>query len=87
MFAWCLQKYGGIAPPEAEAEALRFYPYEPPSDPHRGLSFHDHAWHWAMLRIHGPHYWVKDRGLESPPDDYRVESEASRRSEPAREDL
>ncbi len=75
MFAWILRTYGGLAAPEAEAEALRAYPYEPASDPCRGFVFHDEAWHWAMLTIHGAMYWHRDRALETPTADYRAEAE------------
>jgi hypothetical protein len=75
MFAWCLERLGGAAWAEAEAAALHMYPSEPPDEVCRGFVFHDAAWHWAMLRIHGDRYWSKDRGLEVPTDDYRLESE------------
>jgi hypothetical protein len=78
MFAWCLQKHGRRSPAEADAEALRAYPYEPASDPCRGLVFHDEAWHWAMLTIHGNMYWLKDRQLEEPSADYREEAKRVR---------
>jgi hypothetical protein len=74
MFAWCMQNHGGRSRAEADAEALRAYPYEPASDPCRGFVFHDEAWHWAMLTIHGTMYWSKDRKLEVPSADYREEA-------------
>jgi len=78
MFAWCMQKYGERSRAEADAEALRAYPYEPASDPYRGFVFHDEAWHWAMLTIHRTMYWLKDRELEVPSADYREEAKRAR---------
>lgn len=76
MFAWCLQRYAGVDRAQADARALDAYPYESPGDPHRGLTFHDEAWHWAMLTIHGGMYWLRDRTLEVPSEAYRLESES-----------
>jgi len=76
MFAWCLVTFGGIALPEAQSAALSFYAYEQSTDAHRGLVFHDEAWHWAMGRIIGERYWVARPDLERPSSAYRTESEA-----------
>jgi hypothetical protein len=75
MFAWCLVAFAGIAPHEAESAALSFYAYEQSTDTHRGLVFHDEAWHWAMRRIIGERYWVARPDLERPSSAYRQESE------------
>jgi hypothetical protein len=74
LFAWCLEKYGQHSATKAEDEALSFYPYEPTSDSHRGLVFHDEAWHWAMLKVHGAMYWKEHPELQSPSEDYKRES-------------
>ncbi|QKW07560.1 hypothetical protein HUT18_15420 [Streptomyces sp. NA04227] len=58
-YAWVMREYGGMGPEAAEAAALEEYPYESADAPFRGLVFHDEAWHWAMLRIHGHAYWVE----------------------------
>jgi hypothetical protein len=69
-FAWVLTRHGGFSPEQAEAEAMTRYPYEPADAPRRGLLLHDEAWHWAMLRIHGPEYWREHRERETPPAEY-----------------
>lgn len=57
-FAWVMEHHGGLSQTEARAAALERCPYEASDDPHRGLIFHDEAWHWAMLRIHqNEPYW------------------------------
>src|SRR5438132_209916 len=78
MFAWVLVNFGRVAAPEAEEDALRTYPYEPPSPAGRGLVFHDRAWHWAMLTLHGPGYWRANPELlaGSPPSMRRKTSGA-----------
>jgi hypothetical protein len=73
-FAWCLEEYGGFTRADAEGEASRAYPYQPASDPYRALKFHDEAWHWAMLTIHGPSYWKTSPALAKPNAEYRFES-------------
>ncbi|EFG65075.1 hypothetical protein SSBG_05885 [Streptomyces sp. SPB074] len=69
-FAWVLERHGERTPERARAEALAAYPYEPPAAPYRGLVFHDEAWHWAMLHLHGPHYWRDHPGLATPSREY-----------------
>jgi hypothetical protein len=71
-YAWVMQQHGGLAPTEAAEAALERYPYEPAEAPHRGLIFHDEAWHWAMLTIHGDHYVVEHPELVHPSPDYRA---------------
>jgi hypothetical protein len=81
MFAWVLVEHGGRTLAEAEREALERYAYEPPESRYRGLIFHDRAWHWAMLRIHGQGYWWGHPEREPEPEAYGEESrrfEASR---------
>lgn len=73
MYAWCMQKHGRRDQEAALAAAHSFYQYEPPS-PLRGLVFHDEAWHWAMLELHGDTYWKLDPSLETPGAEYRKES-------------
>ncbi|WP_067673757.1 hypothetical protein [Nocardia miyunensis] len=70
-FAWVMRRYGGLAQVEAESSALRRYPYEQADAPHRGLIFHDEAWHWAMLGIHGERYAHEHPELAQPPAEYR----------------
>ncbi|GAA1968457.1 hypothetical protein [Kitasatospora viridis] len=69
-YAWVMRHYGGRTGADAEAAALACYPYEPPGTPYRGLVFHDEAWHWAMLRIHGGDYAREHPELVIPPDEY-----------------
>ena len=71
-FAWVLCRYGGLSDARAQAAALERYPYEPGDDPHRGLIFHDEAWHWAMLSIHGDAYVVDHPELVQPSAEYRA---------------
>src|SRR4051794_40249189 len=73
LYAFALIEYGGVAPEQAEREALDRYPYQPPGTPFRSLIFHDDAWHWAMLRLHGPMYWVSRPELQHEPEAYRQE--------------
>ena len=75
LFALALSGYGGMAAEQAEREALERYPYEPPDTPYRGIIFHDLAWHWAMIRLHGHGYWVSRPELQHMPEAYRLESE------------
>lgn len=69
MFAWVPRAYGSYPPSDADDAAIAHYPDEPPSDLH-GLIFHDEAWHWTMLRIHGEAYCLANPQLESPPQEY-----------------
>jgi hypothetical protein len=74
MFAWCLTTYGAVAAPEAEREAEQYYPYEGSDRMYRLHVFHDAPWHYAMQRLHGDMYWVRDRALESPTAEYAEEA-------------
>ena len=65
-----MRRYGGMALDESWAAALHCYPYEPSDEPYRALVFHDEAWHWAMLRLHGERYPVEHPELLQPPDEY-----------------
>ena len=80
MFAWALERYGDLPSSAAASAAETFYAYEPPSR-YRGLLFHDDAWHWAMLHLHGDNYWMSNPGLETPPvqfeDEWRRISDAA----------
>lgn len=76
MYAWCLVAYAGLLPSDAREAVRSFYPYEP---------FHDHAWHWAMLRIVGESYWVKRPDLLEWSAEYRAESDAYDARSAARE--
>ncbi|MEU3710239.1 hypothetical protein [Streptomyces catenulae] len=71
LYAWVLCRYGDRTPEEARAAALGRYPYEPAEAPLRGLVFHDEAWHWAMLTLHGEGYWRRHPELADPPAAYR----------------
>ncbi|MFC7303072.1 hypothetical protein ACFQVC_02410 [Streptomyces monticola] len=71
-YAWVLREHGGMTPDAAGAAALDDYPYEPADAPYRGLVFHDEAWHWAMLRIHGDRYRVTHPELDGPSAAYRA---------------
>ncbi|MFF8381763.1 hypothetical protein ACF07V_37360 [Streptomyces sp. NPDC015661] len=71
-YAWVMQHHGGLTADEASGAALEHYPYEPAEVPFRGLVFHDEAWHWAMLEIHGDRYVVEHPGLVQPSPDYRA---------------
>jgi hypothetical protein len=71
-FAWVMQRYGGLTPAQAEASALGRYPYEASDAPFRGIIFHELAWQWAMLAIHGNCYWVEHPELQHPPPEYKA---------------
>ncbi|MFG3099234.1 hypothetical protein ACGFZL_01660 [Streptomyces sp. NPDC048182] len=71
-YAWVMRHYGGLTPAQAEEAALERYPYEPADAPFRGLVFHDEAWHWAMLAIHGDFYWQGHPERESGPPEYQA---------------
>ncbi|NEE03942.1 hypothetical protein [Phytoactinopolyspora halotolerans] len=72
LFAWVMQRHGGLSPDESEAAALEQYPYEPSDAPFRGLVFHDEAWHWAMLAIHGDRYWADHPEFAQASAEYRA---------------
>ncbi len=65
-----MQRYGGLSAAQAQAAALERYPYEAADAPYRGMIFHDPAWHWAMLRIHGDNYTREHPELMNPPAEY-----------------
>ena len=69
-YAWTLVKYGDSTNAQAKEIAESFYTYEPISDEHRGLVFHEEAWHWAMIRIKGEQYWLSYPELLEPSQDY-----------------
>lgn len=69
-YAWALRTHGGVPAAQADEAAERRYPYEPPDAPHRGLIFHDEAWHWAMLELEGEDYAVLRPELVAPPEAY-----------------
>ncbi|MFF9984708.1 hypothetical protein [Streptomyces erythrochromogenes] len=71
-YAWVMQHLGGLPPEEAAEAALTFYPYQSAEVPLRGLVFHDEAWHWAMLMIHGDRYVVDHPELIHPSHDYQT---------------
>jgi hypothetical protein len=71
-FAWVMQRHGGRTADQAEAAALERYPYEASDEPFRGLIFHDEAWHWAMLEIHGEGYSVAHPEWRLPSAEYRA---------------
>lgn len=70
LFAWVLQHYGDISFEIAKTQACRQYPYEPKSDELRLLIFHDEAWHYAMLYLHGDCYWHTYLHYEQPSKEY-----------------
>ena len=80
LYAWVLRELGQWDASRAEAEALAFYGDEAPDAPNRGLVFHDEAWHWAMLRLHGNGYWWTRPGLQTPSLAYCQLSERLRAS-------
>ncbi|MFE7838470.1 hypothetical protein ACFU53_21155 [Streptomyces sp. NPDC057474] len=69
-YAWVMRRYGGLTLTESWAAALDSYPYEPADQPCRGLAFHDEAWHWAMLTLHGTCYTREHPELADPPAEY-----------------
>ncbi|WP_328771220.1 hypothetical protein [Streptomyces sp. NBC_00286] len=71
-YAWVMWRHGGLTPSEARAAAVKSYPYEPIDAPFRGLVFHDEAWHWAMLKIHGHGYTLELPELVEPSAEYRA---------------
>lgn len=74
LFAWCLVQLGGYSAEVAERKTMECYPYEAPDDPARGIMFHDMAWHYAMLLIHGSFYWRSRPDLAFPSAEYNRES-------------
>lgn len=75
LFAWTLVRYGGYPPLTAKAHAENAYPFEPRGTEGRGLVFHDEAWHWAMIMIHGTCYWHDRPELVTASPEYRREAE------------
>jgi hypothetical protein len=71
-YAWVMRHHGGLTPEAAWEAALLRYPYEAEGTPNRGLIFHDEAWHWAMLAIHGDRYWIDHPELLEPPAEYEA---------------
>jgi hypothetical protein len=71
-FAWVMQRYGGFDSTQAQASATQRYPFESSAAPHRGLVFHDEAWHWAMLEIYGEGYWIPRPELVEPSAEYEA---------------
>jgi hypothetical protein len=71
-YAWVMHHHGGMSLSASRAAAMESYPYEPADHPHRGLVFHDEAWHWAMSRIHGQRYSVEHPELADPSPEYRA---------------
>lgn len=71
-YAWVMRRHGGLTEPQACAAALECYPYEPRDAHCRGLVFHDEAWHWAMLALHGGSYWVERPELGLPSAEYEA---------------
>ncbi|MET9109158.1 hypothetical protein [Streptomyces zhihengii] len=71
-YAWVMRTYGGLTASRAGAEAMAWYPYEPPGAPFRGLVFHDEAWHWAMRVLHGDDYTRTHPDLAGPPPAYEA---------------
>ena len=71
-YAWVMQRHAGLDAIRAETAALKRYPFEAADAPYRGLVFHDEAWHWAMLAIHGDEYWVSQPHLVEPSAEYRA---------------
>ncbi|MCQ6551783.1 hypothetical protein NPS70_01000 [Streptomyces sp. C10-9-1] len=70
-YAWVMRTHGGMPAGRAAHEAMDCYPYEPPEAAYRTLVFHDEAWHWAMLALHGGDY-VHRPGLVCPPEEYEA---------------
>ena len=73
MFAWCLVQFGGVDPTAASVRAEQRYPFEVPGTRNRGIIFHDLAWHYAMLELHGNMYWKARPDLERAPAEYEAE--------------
>ncbi|MFI9552094.1 hypothetical protein [Nonomuraea endophytica] len=71
-FTWVMRQHGGLTLAAAEEAALQRYPYEADGMPHRGMIFHDEAWHWAMLKIYGGNYTIDHPELAMPSADYRT---------------
>lgn len=69
-FAWVMVRHGGLTHDQAEAAAVKHYPYQASDEPYRELVFHDRAWHWAMLAVHGEQYWLRHPDLLRPPAEY-----------------
>jgi hypothetical protein len=72
LYAWVMRQHANLPESEAWSAAVERYPYEPSDAPYRGLIFHDEAWHWAMLAIHGEGYWIERPELAVPSPEYRA---------------
>jgi len=70
LYSWCLQRFAGTPQDVADAEAVERYPSI------NDIRFHDEAWHWAMLKVFGAHYWVSRPELAKPSKEYAAYSEA-----------
>ncbi|MCE9566688.1 MAG: hypothetical protein K8U57_32090 [Planctomycetes bacterium] len=75
LFAWCIVRFGNHTSEEAERKALDRYPYEGPTEPHRGLVFHNLSWDWAMTELFGDCYWVHRPDLAGQLEQWRLEFE------------
>lgn len=79
LYAWCLVTYGNEPPQKASNLAIEFYPYESPGEIGRGYRFHREAWHWAMMKIHGPDYSPDQKQWFETSREYRMMEESLRR--------
>jgi hypothetical protein len=75
LYRWCLQHVGEQSAEEAHQAAEAFYPYQVSTETYRELVFHDEAWHWAMLHLHGEGYWRTKPELAEPSAAYEKESQ------------
>ena len=75
LFAWCLVRFGGHSSQVAESKALERYPYESPTEPYRGIMFHNLAWDWAMIELFGDGYWQRRPELATQWKEWRQEYE------------
>lgn len=75
LYAWCLQRFGDVQAAEAYRAAGELYPYRPFSQPEREAIFEEEAWHWAMSKLHGLHYFEDNPQLAQPNSAYRRESD------------
>ncbi len=73
MYKWCLIKYGSLNHELADKQANDFYNFESEDNEYKYIVFHEEAWHWAMIKIHGENYWIVDPSLKSIPSEYKDE--------------
>ncbi|HSH96323.1 MAG TPA: hypothetical protein VK968_19405 [Roseimicrobium sp.] len=77
MYAWTLVTFGAFRTEDAESHALQHYPYDPVGQNNPFL-FHERAWHYAMIELHGSTFWTTKPEILHAPAAYFEEEERFR---------